>query len=231
MDLQHALPQSTPAASTDTATDSELVARIRAGEVEVFEIVMRRHNQRLYRIARSILREEDEAMDVVQETYIKAYYQLHQFKGPTGFPSWLSRIASNEAMMRIRKSSRMLYILDDNKNDLNEIKSLEPQPMDKLATQQLRKLIEDAIDLLPIDYRSVYVMRAIQQLSVSETAKSLEVSEEVVKTRYLRAKRSLKRVFEGHIEKAGLNAHEFAGHRCDTIVKTVMGKLQDIQKI
>jgi len=229
MELQHALSKNTPHSATDAPSDSELVARIKAGELEFFETIMRRHNQRLYRIARSILGEEDEAMDVVQETYITAYYQLHQFKGPSGFPSWLSRIASNEAMMRIRKSKRIHYILDDDKHELNEIKSLEPQPMDALATQQLRQLIEEAIDLLPTDCRSVYVMRAIQQLSTAETARSLDVSNDVVKTRYLRAKRSLKTIFEGHIEKAGLSSYEFAGHRCDTIVKTVMDKLRDIR--
>ena len=228
MDLQNAISQNITVTSYDTATDSELVAKIKAGDVDLFEIIMRRHNQRLYRIARSILREEDEAMDVVQETYIKAYFQLHQFKGPAGFPSWLSRIASNEAMMRIRKSKRMLYILDDNKYEINDIKSLDPQPMDALASQQIHQLIEEAIDSLPLDYRSVYVMRAIQQLSITETAKSLGVSEDIVKTRYLRARRSLKTIFEGHIEKAGLNSYEFAGYRCDTIVKTVMEKLKNI---
>jgi len=226
MERQYVTSRKAPVATDNIATDSELVARIRAGEIEIFELIMRRHNQRLYRIARSILREEDEAMDVVQETYIKAYYQLNQFKGPNGFASWLSRIASNEAMMRIRKSRRILYVLDDNDYETSEIKSPEPQPMDNLATEQLRKLLEDAIDLLPIENRCVYVMRAIQQLSTLETARSLDVSEDVVKTRYLRAKRSLSKVFEGHFENAGLNAHEFAGHRCDSIVKTVMDKLQ-----
>lgn len=211
--------------SVTTVTDSELVTKVRAGEIDVFEIIMRHHNQRLYRIARSILREDDEAMGVVQETYVKAYYQLHQFKGPEGFVSWLSRIASNEAMMRIRKSKRIDYIFDDPEYKHLDMESPDPLPIDDLANQQLRKLLEDAIDKLPIDYRSVYVMRVIQQLNTLETAKSLDVTEDVVKTRYLRAKRTLQKVFEAHLTKAGLEVFEFAGQRCDSIVQGVLIKL------
>jgi len=224
--MRPGLTTNTPAKSTASATDSELVARVREGEIDAFEIIMRRHNQRLYRIARSILREDHEAMDVVQETYVKAYYQLHKFKGPEGFVSWLSRIASNEAMMRIRKSRRIGYTFDDPEHKHPDMESPDPQPMDNLANQQLRKLLEVAIDRLPVDHRSVYVMRAIQQLSTLETAKSLDVSEDVVKTRYLRAKRSLQKVFESHLKKAGLEVFEFAGQRCDSIVQAVLKRIK-----
>ncbi len=190
---------------------------------------MRRFNQRLYRIARSILHDEHEALDVVQETYIKAYYQLQQFKGPDGFASWLSRIATNEAIMRNRKSSRISYTLDDAENP-QQLESPDPQPLDQLAAQQLRKLMESAIDKLPVDYRSVYVMRAVQGLSTRETATSLGHSEDVVKTRYLRAKRNLHKVFEGHMQRAGLDVYEFAGHRCDAIVQTVLERLKQGQE-
>lgn len=206
-------------------TDSQLVAKVRDGNINAFEIIMRRHNQRLYRIARSILKDENEALDVVQDTYVKAYYQLHQFKGPDGFVSWLSRIASNEAIMKIRKSKLIDYASDNLENNLFTFESSEPLPIDKLATQQLRKLLEDAIDKLPLDYRSVYVMRAVQQLNTLETATSLEISEDAVKTRYLRAKRSLQKTFEIHLSKAGLDLYEFAGKRCDSTVKTVLKRL------
>lgn len=226
--MQSSLSTNLSTKSVVTATDNELVAQVRAGEIDAYEIIMRRHNQRLYRIARSILREDDEAMDVVQETYVKAYYQLQQFKGPEGFVSWLSRIASNEAMMRIRKSKRIDYIFDDPEYKHLDMESHDPLPIDDLANQQLRKLLEDAIDKLPVDYRSVYVMRAIQQLSTLETAKSLNVTEDVVKTRYLRAKRALQKTFDTHLTKAGLEVFEFAGHRCNSIVQAVMGKLSNI---
>jgi len=224
MDIQPGFTTNTTTSST-SKRDSELVAQIREGHVDAFEIIMRRHNQRLYRIARSIVREDHEAMDVVQETYVKAYYQLHQFKGPEGFVSWLSRIASNEAMMRIRKSNRIDYTFDDPENKHLDMESPEPQPIDNIANQQLRKLLEDAIDNLTIDYRSVYVMRAIQQLSTLETARSLDITEDLVKTRYLRAKRSLQKVFETHLEKAELEVFEFAGQRCDSIVQAVLTRL------
>lgn len=191
---------------------------------------MRRYNQRLYRIARSILREDHEAMDVVQEAYIKAYYELHQFKGPDGFASWISRITRNEALMRIRKSQRIDYILDDPMNKQPEPASSDQPPLDTLANQQLRKLLEAAIDTLPLENRCVYVMRAIQQLSTRETALSLELTEQAVKTRFMRAKNELRKVFESHIEKAGLEVHEFAGERCDFIVSSVLDKLKALEQ-
>ncbi len=212
---------------TCTATDSELVERIRDGDIDTFELIMRRHNQRLYRLARSFLRDDDEAMDVVQDSYVKAFYQLHQFKGPDGFAGWLSRIVSNESMMRIRKSSRIVYISDDSEKLNMDITSPEPQPMEYLSGQQTQKLLEDAIDLLPMDYRCVYVMRAVQQLSTSETADSLGVSDDVIKTRYLRAKNRLQKILEKQIEDAGLSAFEFAGHRCDFIVQGVLARLKN----
>lgn len=225
MNLQTTSTDKVPVNKIDAVTDIELIKKISEGDHAAFELIMRRYNQRLFRIARSILREDDEAMDVVQETYVKAYYQLHQFRGPAGFAGWLSRIASNEAMMRIRKSSRLSYTLDDPENSHIDMESHSPQPFDSLAAQQLRKLLEDAVDSLPVNYRSTYVMRAIQQLSTSETAASLDVSEEVVKTRYLRARRALQQIFEGHIEKTELTAYEFAGKRCDAIVQTVLARI------
>jgi RNA polymerase sigma-70 factor (ECF subfamily) len=225
MDVEQIKPVGAPVESATTATDIELVKQAIAGHVEAFELIMRRYNQRLYRIAKSILCEEHEAMDVVQETYVKAYYQLHQFRGPDGFASWLSRIAKNEAMMRIRKSRFLDFIEDDPVSTLNKLESSELEPLDDLANRQLGQLIEQAIAQLPVEYRSVYVMRAIQQLSTRETADSLNISEDSVKTRYLRAKRSLQQIFETHLNNANLDVYEFAGQRCDAIVQAVLVRL------
>lgn len=203
-------------------SDWELVSNVRKGEIKAFEKIMRRHNQRLYRIARSILKEDNEAMDVVQETYVKAYFQLQQFKGPDGFSGWLSRIASNEAMMRLRKSKRIVYSIDNPNLEHPDIESNELQPMDIIAHQQLHKILEDAIDKLSLDYRTVYVMRAVQQLNTRETAEALGVTESLIKTRYLRAKKSLHKVLEETIKSTELEVFEFAGSRCDAIVKNVM---------
>ena len=206
--------------------DSEIIKSVLAGNVDAFEIIMRRYNQRLFRIARSILNDEHEAMDAVQDAYVKAYYQLETFRGPDGFASWLSRIASNEALMRLRQAGHVNYTLDDPVcNDCDEPVN-DVQPVDLVAAEQLKKLLESAIDQLPVGNRCVYMMRAVQQLSTRETAQSLDVSEEVVKTRYLRAKRLLQKIFEAHIEKTGLSLHEFAGNRCDAIVCAVMNRLK-----
>lgn len=207
-------------------TDLVIIKRVLKGDADAFEIIMRRYNQRLFRIARSILKDEHEAMDVVQESYVKVYYQLDKFKGPNGFASWLSRIVSNEALMRLRKSHRINYTLDDPMNNDTEEPIIDFQPIDLVAANQLRSLLEKAIDQLPLSNRSVYMMRAVQQLNTKETARSLDISEDVVKTRYLRAKKQLQQIFEKHIQKTGLNLHEFAGHRCDSIVNGVMGKIK-----
>lgn len=227
MDIQISSGTQAPFVPVAAATDNELVARIRGGDIDALEIIMRRHNQRLFRIARSILREDHEAMDVVQETYVRAWCQLHRFKGPLGFASWLSRIASNEAMMRLRKSRRLAYSLDDPEHEYMTIESPDPQPIEIVANQQLRNILENAIDRLPVRYRSVYVMRAVQQLSTEETALTLDISEDLVKTRFLRAKRTLQKIFEGHMEKAGLDVYEFAGHRCDAVVRGVLARLKN----
>ena len=209
-----------------TQTDIEIIKRVLGGDVDAFEIIMRRYNQRLYRIARSILKDEHEAMDAVQDTYVKVYFQLDTFKGPDGFASWLSRIVSNEALMRLRKSHRIQYTLDDPMYNDYEEPTHDAQPLDLIAGEQLRHLFEKAIDQLPMGNRCVYMMRAVQQLSTRETAQSLDVTEEVVKTRYLRAKRLLQKIFEDYTEKTGLALHEFDGSRCDSIVFTVMDKLK-----
>ncbi len=208
-------------------TDIDIIKRILDGNVDAFEIIMRRYNQRLFRIARSILKDEHEAMDAVQEAYVKAYYQLDKFNGPDGFASWLSRIVSNEALMRLRKLHRISYTLDDPMHNESDEPVFDIQPIDLIASEQLRGLLENAIDQLSVGNRSVYMMRAVQQLSTKETAQSLDITEDVVKTRYLRAKQLLQKIFAEHVENAGLSLHEFAGNRCNAIVANVMDSLKD----
>ncbi len=225
MNPLHVLPNKPLAKQAATASDSDVIAQVRKGDTKAFEIIMRRYNQRLYRIARSIVRDDHEAMDVIQDTYLKAYDQLHKFRGPNGFVYWLSRITTNEALMHLRKNSRIKYSLDDPMYTPPETESSQHQPLTEVADQQLHKLLKDAIDTLPVDSRSIFVMRTIQQLSTRETALSLGVTEDVVKTRLHRAKRMIRLIFEEHIEKAGLSIHEFAGDRCDFVVQSVLNKL------
>ena len=227
MNLKTVVVKKITVKTESTEADSGVITRVLDGNVDAFEIIMRRYNQRLFRIARSILKDEHEAMDAVQEAYVKAYYQLDKFNGPDGFSSWLSRIVSNEALMRLRKSHRINYTLDDPMSNESDEPVFDIQPIDMIAADQLRSLLEKAVDQLPVGNRCVYMMRAVQQLSTRETALSLDVTEGVVKTRYLRAKRLLQEIFEDHIRKAGLSLHEFDGDRCDSIVTNVMEQLKN----
>ena len=226
MNLENMITSNVTTRAARAETDGDIIRSVLNGNDDAFEIIMRRHNQRLYRIARSILNDEHEAIDAVQDAYVKAYYQLNTFIGPDGFASWLSRIVSNEALMRLRQSHRIKYTLDDPMNNDYDEPVFDVQPIDNLAAEQLRHLLEKAIDQLPIGNRCVYMMRAVQQLSTKETAQSLDVSEDVVKTRFLRAKRLLQKIFEEHIKKTGLRLHEFAGNRCDAIVLNVMDRIK-----
>jgi RNA polymerase sigma-70 factor (ECF subfamily) len=225
MNLLHSFQSKPLKKQAIIVSDIDVIARIQKGDTDAFEIIMCRYNQHLYRIARSIVRDDHEAMDIMQDAYIKAYDQLHKFRGPEGFVHWLSRITTNEALMRIRKNSRIKYILDDPMYTSLEAESYEQQPLSEVADQQLHKLLENAIDTLPVENRSVFVMRTIQKLSTRETALSLGLTEQAVKTRLHRAKRIIRKIFEKHIQRAGLNVHEFAGKRCDFVVQAVLNRL------
>ncbi len=223
---------STPIASQDDpVTDALLIQQILTGSQPPYEEIMRRHNQRLFRLARSILRNDAEAMDAVQEAYITAFNQLHTLNDTNAFAAWLARIAKNEALMRHRKNSRMTTMDDQQLETVIELYSMNNplnQPDSDLANQQIKKLIEDNIDKLPDTFRSVFMLRAIEQCSIRETAEILEIKEATVKTRYHRAKILLQQELNKYIEKAGLSVHEFAGERCDSIVKNVLIKMSNL---
>jgi RNA polymerase sigma-70 factor (ECF subfamily) len=225
MNLSTAVITKPPDATLACHDDDVLVARLRERDLQALELVMRRYNQLLFRIARSILGDDDEAMDVVQETYVTGWYHLHQFKGTGSFSSWLCRIARNDAVTRRRKAERMEYSIDDPELDQYPFESAEAPPAEVLANQQLREMLEKAIDRLPLDYRCVYVLRAVQQLSTAETALSLDISEDLVKARFMRARRALQGMFEGHLAHAQLEVFEFAGRRCDAVVRGVLARL------
>lgn len=208
----------------ETTPDEAVIEQVRNGNTNAFEIIMRRYNQRLYRIARSILTDADAAEDAVQQAYISAYYKLDSFKPGSRFGAWLTRITINEALMIKRKPDNRAadtkQILDEDKVPANS-----SDPLGVHANQQLAQIIESAIDKLPDEFRYVFVLRAIQQLSTKETAESLEINETTVKTRLHRARNMMQQSLNQHIEQAGMQVFEFAGQRCDRIVKTVLEKL------
>lgn len=213
-------------------TDEELVVRIRAGELALLELVMRRYNQRLFRIARGILRDDGEAEEVVQDAYIRAYQHLDECRVPQGFGGWLCRIAVNQSLKRARRADWQTRHpaterLDDADQELamSRSASSSPLPEDAAYRQQLRQLLQQAIDALPDAYRIAFVLREVEQMSVRETATCLGIEPTTVKTRVFRARRLLRRTLSERVHAATREAFGFAGHRCDRIVAQVFARL------
>ena len=211
-----------PAPAASGLSDDEAIARVRAGDVDAFESIMRRHNQRLYRAARAILRDGPEAEDVVQEAYVRAYTQLHQFEGRAPFSTWLTRIAIHEAIARARRRGRF-DPLGDTEPDEDRMPSLRPTAdvEDQAAARELGHALETAIDGLPDAFRTVFVLRKIEELSTAETATLLDLREETVRTRLHRARTLLRQVLDAGIR----DAYPFGNERCDRIVTAVLARI------
>jgi len=214
-------------------SDEQIIKRIRGGDIDAYGGIMRRYNQRMFRIARSIVTDDAGAKDVVQEAHIKAYTRLGDFRGPTGFRTWLATITRNEALMYLRKNNRREVSIDEpgtHENDLAEKASERRtnRPDTCLENRQLQALINRQIDKLPDDFRVVFVLRAIEQFSVRETAQVLDIREETVKTRYFRARRILRSQIQACLDEAGLQLYEFGGHQCDNIVHHVMAAIRQM---
>jgi RNA polymerase sigma-70 factor (ECF subfamily) len=210
-----------------------LVERVRAGDAAAFELIMRRHNRRLFRLARSVLRNGTEAEDVVQETYACAFAKLDDFRGPDGFSAWLARIAYNEALGRVRGRDRVVslhdYVSDgDGDTDVRRIETMispHPDPERVTAYGELRRMLEEAIDTLPDDFRAVFVLRAVEGMSIAETAEALSIPPETVKTRFHRARHRLQEALGERFDALMPAAFEFGGARCDRIVAAVLPRL------
>lgn len=213
-------------------SDQDIVARVLAGDTPLFELLMRRHNRRLYRIARIILRDDAEAEDALQEAYVRAYLKLAQFRGPQGFASWLCRITTNEALTRRRARGGVALVdldaLDDPTNQeaaMADIDSPTTNPEAALHDHEFRRLLEQAIDALPETYRAVFALREIEQLSVQETATFLGIEPATVKTRVHRARRLLQQRLTTEVSAALAGVHTFDGDRCDRLVARVFQRL------
>lgn len=207
--------------------DLELVQRILAGESQLFELVMRRYNQRLYRAARAILKDDAEAEDVMQEAYVRAYSHLRQWSGEAQFSTWLTKIAVHEALARVRKSRKFtdLELVSDEEHAMHPKGSHSGNPEYAAFSHELRALLEASVSALPEALRAAYVLRDVEGLSTAEAAECLEINEDALKTRLSRA-RSLLR--EELFERAGYAAPDlftFGSSRCDLVVVTVMQRL------
>lgn len=218
------------AATVASLADAEIVARVLGGETELFELILRRHNGRLFRAARAILKDDAEAEDAVQQGYISAYQHLDQFKGDAQLSTWLTRIVVHAALGRLRaaqRRSRIQIVPLDSEQALPPEPD-RPDPEDAVAAMQLRSVMERAVDGLPDLYRVVFMLREVQQLSTAETAHSLEISEELVKVRLHRAKRMLREALNTKLDAAIPEIFTFLGERCDRIVARVMDEIASL---
>ena len=202
--------------------DAELVRRIRAGETALFELVMRRYNQRLFRVLRALLRDETEAEDVLQDAYVRAYAHLGQLEQPERLASWLTHIAVHEAKARLRRRSR---IVEAKEGPLRAVPSPASDPEQEALGKQLQGVLISAIDELPVGYRTVFVLREVEGMSTAEVGDSLGLSEQAVKMRLHRARAMLREVIYDRIGSAALPPFAFAGERCDRIVAGVLARL------
>jgi len=183
---------------TEPPSDEQLVARVAAGETALFEVLMRRNNQRLYRAVRAILRDGSEAEDVMQQTYLSAFSHLHQFAGDARFSTWLLRIGVNEALGRLRQRGRHLELLKDPEDDAAPLEAPMPTPEERAADHELATLMEGLVDRLPDAYRAVLVLRDIEGHDTDATAELLGTNRAVVKTRLHRARLALRTLLEPH---------------------------------
>jgi RNA polymerase sigma-70 factor (ECF subfamily) len=222
-------PTTTSAASltvVDPRDDDLAIARrIAAGDRAAFIELMRRHNRRLYRLARATLRDDAEAEDALQEAYLAAYRSIAKFRGDANLATWLSRLVLNECLGRLRKSARRQNVIpmvageDDMATTTPDVREV---PEQAFARAQMRTLIERKLDALPEDFRTVFVLRAVEELSVEETAACLGIPEATVRSRHFRARSLLRETIARDLDIAERDVFDFDGERCDRIVARVL---------
>ena len=216
--------------TTERISDTALARRAALRDAQAIRTIMRRYNQRLYRMARSILGNDSEAEDALQNAYLKAFRALDEFRGEAGLGTWLTRIVINEALAlaRGRKPQVELGGRDDLPAGATVIPfpaSASIDPEQAMAQSEIQRAVESAIDELPADFRTVLVARVLEGMSVEETAELLDIRVETVKTRLHRARRLLRLAVEKQIGPVLLDAFPFAGRRCDRMTETVLQRL------
>jgi len=225
------MTQPLPRAGSPDASEAELVRRVAAGDQAAFEALMRKHNRALFRTARAILRDDAEAEDALQEAYLRAYRTIGTYRGEARLSTWLARVVANEALMRLRKQARRSAIVPLQAGvaveELNQIAegSMEKSPESSARRAEMRKLLEERIDALPGAYRAVFMLRAVEEYSVEETASILQIPEATVRSRFFRARSLLREGLASEVDLACEDAFAFAGERCDRVVARVMERL------
>jgi RNA polymerase sigma-70 factor, ECF subfamily len=211
-------------------SDEQIVERVLAGETALYEVVMRRYNTRLYRVARAILKNDGEAEDVMQDAYVRAFQHLDQFAGRAKFSTWLTRIAVHEALARVHKAKRIEEWDDMDETKQNRIGAVQvANPESEAASGELSRLLEEAIEKLPENYRAVVMMRDVEEMSTSETAECLSITEDNVKIRLHRAHGLLRKELYAKAKISTTEAFPFHAARCDRVVSTVFSILAALQ--
>jgi RNA polymerase sigma-70 factor (ECF subfamily) len=212
------------------ASDADLAEAIRHGDDQAFTLLMRRMNRPLYRTARSILRDDAEAEDALQDAYLLAFRSIASWRGDASLKTWLTRIVVNEAIARSRKSSRRASVIQLQPADHAEEAEMEQpsaeQPEQSALRSQMRAVLERSIDALPENFRTVFMLRAVEEMGVDEVAACLGIPEATVRSRFFRARALLRQALESHIDFATGDAFGFDGARCDRIVAAVMRRLR-----
>lgn len=214
----------------DLMDEAELVRRAQGGDHDAFRAIMKRGNQRLFRLARGITGDDAEAEDVVQESYLRAFANLGSFRSEASIFTWLSRIVLNEANGRKRRQRRnvgleQIEAAQDAGAQVIMFPRNDETPEMDAARMQVRRLLETAIDELPVDFRMVFILRDVEGCSVAEAASALEIRQETVKTRLHRARRLLREALSEKIDAATPDAFQFLGERCERITEAVLARL------
>jgi RNA polymerase sigma-70 factor, ECF subfamily len=228
MDLTPTARLPTTEGAIGSMDEDELIAAAKRRENRAFELLMRRYNRRLFRVSRSILRDEAAAEDAVQECYLRAFMNLDRYQPTGSFGAWLTRLAINESLMLKRRTKHSTLTLEDAEEQLGNNQN---EDLDSLSTPDVvnatctRQLLEHAIDSLPQPFRTVFVLREVEQLSTEETAVCLDINEATVKTRLHRAHARLREDIENRLRREHLTLFDFDGERCDRIVAHVLSRL------
>ena len=220
-------------AAPPAESDVELAARISAGDERAFEALMRRCNARLFRVARSILKDDAGAEDALQEAYLQAHRRMQDFRGEAQLTTWLTRIVINQALMQARRMKRESVVVPFSTSqasssqgvDMPDLRT-EPAPLTVLRAE-LRRLLERQIDELPTAFRTLFVMREVEQLTVDETAECLSIPAATVRTRLFRARALLREALARDLDAASADVFGFAGERCDRIVGRVLERIRE----
>ena len=213
---------------TDTLSDQEIITRILQGEKNLYAVIVHRYNQRLYRVALSIMNDDAEVEDIMQVAYINAWENLEKFAFKASFSTWLTRILINESLLRLKKRSRSVNMNDDKMDkEIYQQHTKEVQtPVAKIINAELKLALEDAIRQLPEKYRTVFIMREIEDMNVAETQACLDMSEANVKVRLNRAKALLKETLSAFYKKEDLL--HFHLSRCERVIERVMSQVQSV---